>query len=314
MDTQLVFDTAYIHTTLTLVIDEHGQTATVSRSFFRTGKYQMDICIAVGDETFHTVQQPTTVFFAVSSFQHHCLKVGTCIRFGQVHRHGFTLTYTGDEAAVLVGITEFIQCFDTVLQRPDISETCIGGGNDLGTHGVRSDREVQSAETAWHCHSVQTGFDHRIQIFFSAGSVFHPSVGAVWTFFVNTFSVCIDNFACYFSGDLQYFIVRVQCVLKIQRSVVEFIFISVVAFFKFANTFHHRIVQVILEFRYFCVKISHLSLLAILFIILNHLRHNFFDGSVDYIVCNRVDRSIRIVVDRDDNTTFLHTGDMLDLS
>ena len=98
------------------------------------------------------------------------------------------------------------------------------------------------------------------------------------------------------------------------EGVVEFIFISVVAFFEFANTFHHRIVQVILEFRYFCVKICHLSLLAILFIILNHLRHNFFDGSVDYVVGNRIDRSIRIVVDRDDDTTFLHTGDMLDLS
>ena len=309
-----MFDTAYINTALTFVIDEHRQTTTISGSFFRTGKYQMDICVAVGDETFHTVQQPASVFFAVSCFQHHCLKVGTGIRFGEVHRHRFALAYARDETAVLVGITEFIQCFDTVLQRPDVSETCIGSGNDFSTHGVRSDREVQTTETAGHCHSVQSGFHHRVQIFFRTGSVFHPSVGTVRTFFVNAFSVCIDNFACYFSGDLQYFIVRVECILKIQRSVVEFIFISVVAFFEFANTFHHRIVQVILEFRYFCVKICHLSLLAILFIILNHLRHNFFDGSVDYVVGNRIDRSIRIVVDRDDDTTFLHTGDMLDLS
>ena len=161
-----MFDTAYINTALTFVIDEHRQTTTISGSFFRTGKYQMDICVAVGDETFHTVQQPASVFFAVSCFQHHCLKVGTGIRFGEVHRHRFALAYARDETAVLVGITEFIQCFDTVLQRPDVSETCIGSGNDFSTHGVRSDREVQTTETAGHCHSVQSGFHHRVQIFF----------------------------------------------------------------------------------------------------------------------------------------------------
>ena len=75
-----------------------------------------------------------------------------------------------------------------------------------------------------------------------------------------------------------------------QRSIIELVFISVVAFFQFADTFHHRIVQVILEFRYFCIK--SLPLLYCSFIILNHFRNNFFHGSVDYIVGNRVDRSI----------------------
>ena len=48
--------------------------------------------------------------------------------------------------------------------------------------------------------------------------------------------------------------------------------------------------------------------------ILDHLRHDFFDASVDYVIRNRIDRCFGIAVDGDDNTTFLHTGDVLNLS
>ena len=108
MDTEFVFDTTDINSPLTLVIDEHRQTATVSSSFFRTCQYEVDIRVTVSKEAFYTVQQPAAVFFAVSRFQHDRLKVGACIRFRQVHRHCFALADAGDETAVLVGITEFV--------------------------------------------------------------------------------------------------------------------------------------------------------------------------------------------------------------
>ena len=38
-------------------------------------------------------------------FQHHALQVGTGIRFGQVHGHGFTGADAGYETAVLVFVT-----------------------------------------------------------------------------------------------------------------------------------------------------------------------------------------------------------------
>jgi hypothetical protein len=69
---------------------------------------------------------------------------------------------------VLVFVTEFIQRFDTVLQRPDVSETCIGGGNNFRAHGVGGDGEVQATETTGHGHAVQSGFDHRIQVLFGS--------------------------------------------------------------------------------------------------------------------------------------------------
>ena len=49
-------------------------------------------------------------------------------------------------------------------------------------------------------------------------------------------------------------------------------------------------------------------------IILNHLRDNLFHRTVDDVVGNRVDGSVLVIVDGDDNTTFLHTGNVLDLS
>ena len=78
--------------------------------------------------------------------------IETLYEFGNADQH----------SAVLVSVTEFIQCFNTVLQRPDISETGVGSSHDFCTHGVRSDREVQTAESAWHGHTVQTGFHHSV--------------------------------------------------------------------------------------------------------------------------------------------------------
>ena len=85
MDTQLVFNTAYVYSTVILVIDKHGQSTTVVCTFFRTCQNQVKVGITVRNETFHTVQAPAAVGFIVCSFQHHTLKVGTCIRFSQVH-------------------------------------------------------------------------------------------------------------------------------------------------------------------------------------------------------------------------------------
>ena len=55
-------------------------------------------------------------------------------------------------------------------------------------------------------------------------------------------------------------------------------------------------------------------LLTILLIILYQLRNNLFNGTIDDIVSNGIDRSVWVVVDRDDDTTVLHTSNVLNLS
>lgn len=55
-------------------------------------------------------------------------------------------------------------------------------------------------------------------------------------------------------------------------------------------------------------------LLTILLIILYQLRNNLFNGAIDDIVSDGIDWSVWVVVDRDDDTTVLHTSNVLNLS
>ena len=176
-------------------------------AFFRASQYQVQVGVSVGDETLHTVQAPALVGFIVSSFQHDALQVTTGIGFGQVHRHGFAGTDTWDETAVLVFVSEFVEGFDTVLQRPDVSEARIGLCHDFGAHGVGGNREVQSSEAAWHGHAVQPGFHHGIKVLLRARSIFHPSACMVRTFQVYAFGIGCNHFSGDFAGDFQHFVV-----------------------------------------------------------------------------------------------------------
>ena len=56
------------------------------------------------------------------------------------------------------------------------------------------------------------------------------------------------------------------------------------------------------------------SLLTVLLIILYQLWNDLLNGAIDDIIGYGIDRSIGIVVDRDDDTTVLHTSNMLNLA
>src|SRR5574344_1991291 len=57
-----------------------------------------------------------------------------------------------------------------------------------------------------------------------------------------------------------------------------------------------------------------MSLLTVLLIVLYHLRNHLLHGTIDNVVGNGIDGGVLIVVDRDDDTSVLHTGDVLNLS
>ena len=73
VNTELVFDTANVHATVTLVVDEHGKAAGVVGAFFGAGEHQVNVAITVRDEALHAVQVPALVFFAVGGLEHHAL-------------------------------------------------------------------------------------------------------------------------------------------------------------------------------------------------------------------------------------------------
>ena len=167
---------------------------------------------------------------------------------------------------MLFFVSKLIKCFYTVLQRPDVSESGISSRYDFRTHGIRGNREVQSAKATRHCHSVQARLHHCIQILYRTRRILHTTISTVRTLSVHSFCIGSYNFATDFTCNFQYFIVRVYCILEIYGRIVKLILISVIAFFQFTDTLHHRIVQVVLEFRYVFIKVCH-NLYLYLFVI-----------------------------------------------
>ena len=116
MDTEFVLDTTHVDATLILVVDEHGKSTSVAGALLRTCKHEVDVRVSVGDETFHTVEEPASVLLRISCLEHNRLEVGTCIRLSEVHRHGLTVADTWNEALTLILVAELIECLNTILK------------------------------------------------------------------------------------------------------------------------------------------------------------------------------------------------------
>ena len=217
----------------------------------------MDISVTVGDKAFYTVQAPAVVFFIESGLEHNALQVRTGIWFGQVHGHGFTSANARNETTVLVFVTKFVKCFNTVLQRPDVAKTSISSCNDFRTHGIRSDREIQATIATWHGHAVKTGSHHGVEVLFGSGSIVNTSVFTSWTFCIHTFCIRSNDFTSNFTSDFKHLVIRVHCIRIVLRSIVVLVLVSIVALLELADALHHRIVQMIFEFRYIFIVICH---------------------------------------------------------
>ena len=77
-----MLDVTHIDATITLVVDKHGKTTSVFGAFLRTSQYKVNVRVAIGDKTLHTIQTPAIFFLVEGCFQHHTLKVRTSIWFG----------------------------------------------------------------------------------------------------------------------------------------------------------------------------------------------------------------------------------------
>ena len=85
-------------------------------AFLRTCEHEVYVRVAVGDESFYTVEQPASVFLAVCSLEHYALQVGTGVRFGKVHTHCLACTNTRNVFLALLFAAELIESLDTILQ------------------------------------------------------------------------------------------------------------------------------------------------------------------------------------------------------
>ena len=85
MDTEFVLDMTYGDTSVALVVDEHRESASVVCTLLRACEHEVDVGVAIGDETLYTIEAPALVLLVVTCLEHHALEVGTCVRLSQVH-------------------------------------------------------------------------------------------------------------------------------------------------------------------------------------------------------------------------------------
>ena len=188
------------------------------------------MAVAVGDETFHTIQIPAAVGFAVCGFEHDGLQVRTGIGLGQVHGHGLTGAYAGQVFLFLLFAGKFVDGLGAVLQTPDVYETGIGAAHHIGSHDVGYEREVEAVVAAGHRDTHQPGFYQGVEVLLRALGIYHVAVDYVGTLVVYVFGVGGNDFATDFTGDFEHLFVTVHGVLEVEGRIVIFFGIGVVPF------------------------------------------------------------------------------------
>ena len=258
VNTELVFDAADVHATVTLVVDEHGKAAGVVGAFFGAGEHQVNVGVAVRDEALHAVQVPALVFFAVGGLEHHALQVGTGIGFGQVHRHRFAGAHARNETGTLVLVAEHVQGLDAVLEGPDVLETGVRRGDHFVDGCVGGNREVETAEAARHRDTVEASLAGGFQVLVGLACVTDAAVFAVGAFGVHVFGIRENgvrgNVACNF----EHAVVAVYRVGVVFRRVVKAVLVGVAVFLELHDALHQRrAFKVELNLWMVCVKIRH---------------------------------------------------------
>ena len=193
VDAEFMLDVAHIDAALTLVVDEHRQAATVLGAFLGTGQHEVNVGVAVGDETLHAVEQIATILFGISGLQHDALQVGAGIRLGEVHRHGFAGTDARNVFHALLLVTKFIQGVDARLQGPDVLEASIGGGDHFAQHGENGDGQVQATVTARHGNAPEAALSAGIEVLNGLGGIDHATILQMRTFEVHALGVGFDD-------------------------------------------------------------------------------------------------------------------------
>ena len=155
-DTHFVFDAAHGETTVGTVVDEIREATAVGSAFFGAGKDEVDVGVAVGDETFDTVETPAVGGLVEGCFEAYRLEVGTCIGFGEIHAASGTFVDAG-EVFVFNGFgSEILDGVGAVLEHPDGGKAYIGTGYNFACHGGDSARHVETVVFAALLDAVET--------------------------------------------------------------------------------------------------------------------------------------------------------------
>ena len=219
-DTEFILDAAHLYGHVVAVVNEHRQSARVGRSLFRTGQHQRDVSVAVGDEPFHAVQQPSPFRFVPVGLQHYGLQVAAGVGLGQVHRAGFAPRYARQVFRFDLFRSKLVQRFGAVLQTPDVFESGVGAGYHFVRHHEVDQRKVQSFVLARQRQAEQTGFVQRLDVSGRSRGIDHMVVHHLRAVVVDAFGIRGDHVAADLADDLHHAAVAVLRVLEIGRRII----------------------------------------------------------------------------------------------
>ena len=247
LDAELVLDAAHLHAAVALVIDQHREAAGVGRTLFGTRQHERNLAVAVGDETFHAVQQPRLLLLRPGGLEHHRTEVRTGVRLREVHGARRTRRNPGQIFLLEFFGSKFVQRLGAVLQSPDVLETGVRTGHHLVGHHEADEREVQSVVLAGERHAAQPRVHDGLHVLDRTRSVLHVVADDPRAFVVHTLGVGGDHLAADLAGDLQHAAVVVHRVVEILRCIVVEVLLRETALFQLHDLAHQRMLEVELQ-------------------------------------------------------------------
>ena len=312
VNTELVLNTANLEFR-TGFADEHGKSASVNRSLFGTGKYEMDLRAAIGNEALHTVEIPLAIG-SLRRFETDGLEVGTGIRLGEVHG---TVRFAGSETRkiflTLFFGTELADRFRNILKTDQVLQRSIGAGDHFRHHRIDGSREIESAVLTRKHDAHDSGILEILEILVGQRMILDNAVFEIRPLFVHLPGTGSDAFAGDLADHFHHAFVVIHRIFVVLRCEIELFRLLVIVFTKRDDLFHFQIPEREHQVRIVGKKVGH-SLFSSRFgfVRFDHHRNDLIEVSDNTVVRNRENRRGGIGVDRDDLFTFAHSGAVLD--
>ena len=225
-------------------------------ALLRAGKHQVDIRVAIGDESLHTVQTPRAVL-VLCGLEHDALQIATSVGLREVHGHRGSLADAGDVLLSLLLRSKLIERVDAALQAPNVLETRIGRRDDLGEHGEDHIGEVQATVLTRHGDTPQARLAGSVDILDRLARIDHASIDEVRTFQIDRLTVRLDDVGGHVARNVQHALIVLYRIFVADGSVGKLILVSIALLLQLHDALHQRVIEVELNLRMVGIVICH---------------------------------------------------------
>ena len=157
----------------------------------------------------------------------------------------------------LILISELIDSFGAILEAPKVFESGISTADDIGSHDVGSDREIEATEATGHSHAHKAGLAASVEIAGSTLGIDHTVIFHAGSCMVDLLGIFSDDIAAYFAYDFEHLVIAILGVGIVEGGIIVFFGISVIAFLERHDLLHHRMGEIMFERLVVFIEISH---------------------------------------------------------